>query len=78
MNNNRNKSSNVVFSLRVAASSPLLCRRTLPPSFVGGREGSATRRLRYILSDDYDDMFYTLLLTNVNMYTAFGRDRDLV
>ena len=72
MNNNRNKSYNVIFNLRVAASpppyfvavpSPLLCRG----------EGAATRRLRYILSDDYDDMIYTLLL-----YTAFVRDRDQV
>ena len=26
---------------------------------------------RYILSNDYDDMIYTLFLTNVNMYTVF-------
>ena len=25
----------------------------------------------YILSNDYDDMIYTLLLTNVNMYIVF-------
>ena len=25
----------------------------------------------YILSNDYDDMIYILLLTNVNMYTVF-------
>ena len=36
VNNNRNKSYNVIFSLRVAASSPLLCRRTLPPPLSEG------------------------------------------